>query len=210
MVSTVLIVGDNISSGWKISDEERKVEETKRCVVPDSPLPILTYPQGAEYAERGWRDAKGLPLLSRISFRSFRSLGKRKEGCGRIQRRLIITPLNAFLLAHPSQMGTAVNIRETAVLCGVSFDVLHGITRGSVILHGLCSLYGESLRFSSKKRPKSIARGRMMRDYKSYEWPMNRSSGILNSNVNSWESHIINCDRTKESFACIKFNYFFL
>lgn len=105
-------------------------------------------------------------------------------------------------------MGTAVNIRETAVLCGVSFDVLHGITRGSVILHGLCSLYGEFPRFSSKKRPKSIARGRMMRDYKSYEWPMNRSSGILNGNVSSWESHIINCDRIKGSLACMKIIFF--
>lgn len=63
------------------------------------------------------RDAKALPsrLLSRISFRSFRSLGKRKGGVRRIRRSPIITPLNAFLLAHPSQMGAAVNIRETAV-----------------------------------------------------------------------------------------------
>lgn len=82
-------------------------------------------------------------------------------------------------------MGTAVNIRETAVLAGVSFDVLHRITRGSVILRGLCSLYGEFLRFSSKKRSKSIASGKMMRDYKSYKLPMNRSSGILNGDVSS-------------------------
>lgn len=109
--------------------------------------PLLSLPfngpisAGRKYIGRALRrDTEVLPsqLLSR--FVLFDPSRKGKEG-RRLRGSPIITPLNAFLLAHPSQMGAAVNIRKTTVLGGVSFDVLHGIAKKSGLFEG-CSSYG--------------------------------------------------------------------
>lgn len=141
-----------------------------------SPTPVFPslltapYPQGANTREGPSERREGSPFAVAISYLvSFfsKSLAKSVKGVerGRLRESPIITPLNAFLLAHPSQVGAAVNIRKTTVLGGVFFDVLQGIARESGLFEG-CSPYGGVLRFLPPRTcQKSI--GRMVRDSKS-------------------------------------------
>jgi len=119
-------------------------------------------PAGRKYAGRFFRETRRFSLRScyLVSFFSIpREKLKGVEG-RRIRGSPIIIPLNAFLLAHPSQMGAAVNIRKTTVLGGDFFDVLHRVERIRAF-RGLLTL--EFLRLLSQRtRQKSIGCDRMM------------------------------------------------
>lgn len=128
------IDSDN-TPGWKISDAsplEEKTEDEKVSLTPFFPCPLMAlYPQGANTPFGGrpfgetWRFS-----LRRYYLVSFFSIPREKcKGKEDTRGSPIIIPFNAFLLAHPSQMGAAINIRKTAVFSGISFDALYGMAK---------------------------------------------------------------------------------
>lgn len=133
-----------------------------------TPLPFNgPVPAGRKYAGRPFERHEGSPFAVAISYLiSFFSIPREKreeeEEGRRIRGSPIIIPLNAFLLAYPSQMGAAVNIRKTTVLGGVSFDVLRIAKESSrALVRPTVNSYDSYL------NQKSIGRDRIMGDYKS-------------------------------------------